>query len=364
VDSSGTNPGNPSVMITVRKAAGRLPPGSFAFVMATGILSTALAIVGCHVLSLVLLVIAVGSLTVLAVLAVMRVALFRPEVARDAQDPKRAFGFFTIVAAINVVGVRLYSPGAQTATIGLAVVSVPLWVLFTYGIPSTLMLRPHTDPVAGNIDGSWFLWVVATQSLATVAAVTGKATGSPAVAAVAVALWGIGVMLSLMLATLVTLRLLTVPSRLDTFAPTYWIYMGATAITVLAGSRILLLASDLPIIRATAAVVSGLTFVLWAFGVWWVPLLIVFGIWRHVVNRERVRYETGLWSIVFPLGMFSVASMYFGAVAQLAFMVTIGRVGTGVAGVAWIAVTIGMIHAGARYIRTPRHGPANIAERT
>jgi len=206
--------------------------------------------------------------------------------------------------------------------------------------------------------------VVATQSLATVAAVTGKATGSPAVAAIAVALWGIGVMLYLMLATLVTLRLLTVPSRLDTFAPTYWIYMGATAITVLAGSRILLLASGLPIMRATAAVVSGLTFVLWAFGVWWVPLLIVFGIWRHVVNRERLRYETGLWSSVFPLGMFSVASMYFGAVVQLAFMVTIGRVGTGVAGVAWIAVTIGMVHAGARYIRTLRHGPANIAERT
>lgn len=149
----------------------------------------------------------------------MRVVLFRSEVARDAQDPKRAFGFFTIVAAINVVGVRLYSPGAQTATIGLAVVSVPLWVLFTYGIPSTLMLHPRTDPVAGNIDGSWFLWVVATQSLATVAAVTGKATGSPAVAAIA--LWGIGVMLYLMLATLVTLRLLTVPSRLDTLAPTY-----------------------------------------------------------------------------------------------------------------------------------------------
>ena len=60
-----------------------------------------------------------------------------------------------------------------------------------------------------------------------------------------------------MLATLVTLRRLTVASTPASFNPSYWIYMGATAITVLAGSRILLLPEELPIIAVPSSVVSS-----------------------------------------------------------------------------------------------------------
>ena len=116
-------------------------------------------------------------------------------------------------------------------------------------------------------------------------------------------------LLYLMLATLVTLRLLTTPTDPHTFRPSYWIYMGATAITVLAGSRILVLSADLPIVAATSAFVSGFTYVLWAFGAWWIPLLVLFGVWRYAVRREPMRYESELWSIVFPLGMYAVASI-------------------------------------------------------
>ncbi|MCY0906482.1 tellurite resistance/C4-dicarboxylate transporter family protein [Arthrobacter sp. H14-L1] len=323
-----------------------LPTGSFSFVMASGIVSTAFAAVGWSVPSAILLVIAVAGLLILAAMTVWRFAVFRSEVLLDARNPVRAFGFFTIVAAINVVGVRLYSSASPTLTIVLAALSVPLWLLFTYGLPGNLMLRPLAGPVAGKVDGSWFLWVVGTQSLATAAATIGGGSRSPVLAAIAVALWGIGVLLYLMLATLVTLRLLTVPSKPSSFTPSYWIYMGATAITVLAGSRILLLPQDLPVMAATVAVVSGLTYMLWAFGAWWVPLLVIFGLWRHLMHREPVRYEAGLWSIVFPLGMYSVASMHFGAAARLPLLVSIGEAGTWVAGAAWLIVAAAMAYAG------------------
>ena len=162
-------------------------------------------------------------------------------------------------------------------------------------------------------------------------------------AAIAVALWGIGVVLYLMLATLVTLRLLTTRNDAAGLGPSYWIYMGATAITVLAGSRILVLPADLPIMVATSAVVSGLTFVLWAFGVWWVPLLVIFGVWRHGIRRVPLRYENGLWSIVFPLGMYSVASMHFGAETHLPLVATLGEIGTWISGAAWLAVAVAMV---------------------
>ena len=56
-------------------------------------------------------------------------------------------------------------------------------------------------------------------------------------------------------------------------------------------------------------------FTLWAFGTWWIPLLIVLGLWRHVRRHWPLSYEPTLWSVVFPLGMYSVATLSFGKVA-------------------------------------------------
>jgi tellurite resistance protein TehA-like permease len=287
-------------------------------------------------------VIALVGLGLLTIAILWRVAAYRVDLLRDAGEPSRAFGFFTVVAAVNVVGVRLYTPEAPVATIVLALVSVPLWLLLTYGVPGTLILRDRDSPVSAEVNGSWFLWVVGTQSLATAAAALDEHAHNAALADTAVALWGIGVMLYVMLATLVTLRLLTTRRDPHKLGPSYWIYMGATAITVLAGSRTLALSPDLPVYAATAAFVSGFTYVLWAFGMWWVPLLVIFVIWRHVARHEPVRYESELWSIVFPLGMYSVASMHFGGVAGLPILVGIGEVGTWIAGLAWLIVAAGM----------------------
>ncbi len=322
------------VVFTVR----RLPPNAFGFVMASGIVSLALHLNGWDLASVLLAGIAVGGLIVLALLYVWRFISFRNEFLRDAADPRRAFGYLTIVAGLNVVGVLLYSPHAPQVTIILAVISVPIWLVLNYGIPAALMLREHESPVAASVDGSWFLWVVATQSLADVAAVLGAGHDSRALAAIAVGLWGIGIFLYVMLSTLVTLRLLSARSEATTLSPNYWIFMGATAITVLAGSHIMVLSADLPVMVVVGQVVGGLTYLLWAFGLWWVPLLVIFGVWRHLVRRQPLRYESGLWSIVFPLGMYSAASLYYGDVAELSIVHSIGTVGTWVAAAAWLIV--------------------------
>jgi len=199
-----------------------------------------------------------------------------------------------------VVGVRLDLAGHPSATLALAAVSVPIRVLLTYAVPGALMLSPHPAPIAPEVNGSWFLWVVGTQSLAVAAATLasrhpGLAT---ALAPLAVALRGIGVIWYLILAVLVTLRLLTTTANPYTFSPAYWIYMGATAIIVLAGARILTLPAQVPVMSAAAAVVSGLTYLLWVFGTWWVPLLVVFGVWRHVQapNPSATKPGSGAWS--------------------------------------------------------------------
>jgi len=116
--------------------------------------------------------------------------------------------------------------------------------------------------------------------------------------------------------------------------------MGATAITVLAGARILTLPAALPVTRATAGFVEGFSFALWAFGTWWIPLLILLGLWRHVRRRWPLRYEPALWSAVFSLGMYSVATLSFGQVARLDFMEPLGRFMLWVAVAAWVVVAV------------------------
>jgi tellurite resistance protein TehA-like permease len=243
-------------------------------------------------------------------------------------------------AALDVLGVRLAFAGHPLATAILAAVAAALWLVLTYGVPASLLLTRAHDSVLGGINGSWLLWIVATQSLSLVAAVLVPAWPSQAalLAPVAVGLWCTGLLLYLMVVTLILLRWLTVPMTPATLGPPYWILMGATAISVLAGARDLALPADLPVVRVTAGFVEGFSFALWAFGTWWIPMLVILGLWRHVREHWPLTYEPSLWSVVFPLGMYSVATLTFGKTAHLGFMEPLARFMLWVAFAAWLLV--------------------------
>ena len=180
----------------------------------------------------------------------------------------------------------------------------------------------------------------------------------------AVGLWSIGLVLYLLLVSLILLRWLTVPVTPATLGPPYWILMGATAISVLAGARILTLPAGLPVIRATAGFVEGCSFALWAFGTWWIPLLIVLGLWRYVRRHWPLSYEPALWSVVFPLGMYSVATLSFGKVAQLRFMEPLSRFVLWVAVAAWLVVALAFLARLARRPGKPESGAPASASAT
>ena len=317
-----------------------LHPGYFAFVMATGIISTGTYLLGPSWLSRALLVVAAAGLAVLSVALVIRLACFRSSVAADIRAPERVFGFFTIPAGLDVLGVRLSDAGHPLAAAVLAGVAAAVWLVLTYGVPASLLLGRARDSVLSGVDGTWLLWVVSTQSLALAAAVLVPAwpAQSRLLAAFATGLWSLGLVLYLLLVSLILLRWLTVAMTPRALGPPYWILMGATAITVLAGAEILGLPGTLPAVRATAGFVEGFSYALWAFGTWWIPLLVVLGCWRHIRHRWPLSYEPSLWSAVFPLGMYGVATLAYGQAAGLAFMEPLARFMTWVAVAAWILV--------------------------
>jgi len=327
-----------------------LHPAYFAFVMATGIISTGLFELGPSWLSVVLLAAASAGLVVLAVALAARLVYFRPRVIADASAPERAFGFFTITAGLGVLGVRFALAGHPLPAAILAGLAAAVWLLLTYGVPASVLLNRTRDSVLGGVNGSWLLWIVATQSLSVSAAILVPAWPSQAalLAPVATGLWSVGLLLYLMVVALILMHWLTEPMTPATLGPPYWILMGATAISVLAGARDLSLPADIPIVRATAGFVEGFAFALWAFGTWWIPLLIILGLWRHVRRHWPLVYEPTVWSVVFPLGMYSVATLTFGKTAHLAFMEPLARFMLWVAVAAWVLAAAGFLFRPAR----------------
>jgi tellurite resistance protein TehA-like permease len=259
-----------------------------------------------------------------------------------------------------VLGVRLAAAGHPVTTAVLAGLAAPVWLVLTYGVPASLLLARQRESVLGGVDGGWLLWVVGTQSLSVAASTLAPVwpTQSVLLASVAAGLWSVGLMLYLLLVSLIVLRWLTVPMTPATLGPPYWILMGATAISVLAGARILGLPAGLGVVRATAGFVEGFSFALWAFGTWWIPLLIVLGLWRHVRRHWPLSYEPTLWSVVFPLGMYSVATLSFGKVSRITFMEPLSRFILWVAVAAWVLVAAGFL---ARLARRSEVRPARAA---
>lgn len=334
------------------------PPAAFAFVMATGIVSAALADAGAGSAGRVLLWLAAAALVVLTIGLAGRLAISRAAAVADFRNPHAGFGYLTMVAALNVVGVGFHAT-APAVTWALGLISIPLWLFLAYGIPLSMMLRTEigesVQPRLLPVDGTWFLWVVSTQSLSLAAAtLAGGDTSIRLLSDAAVAFWGIGIMLYLTLTTMVILRLLTGGENRGGIVPTNWIFMGATAITVLAGSMILNLPAGVPVLGLAAPTVGGLSYLLWAFGLWWVPLLVAFGIWRHIIRREPVRYVTALWSIVFPLGMFSVATYRFGHENGMPLVAVLGHWANWIAVGAWILVAAGMLATAIGFLSRPR----------
>jgi tellurite resistance protein TehA-like permease len=320
----------------------------FAFVMATGIVSTALKHDSTPVVSAVLLVIGVAGFLVLVVVSGWRLLRWPREMLADAVGA-RGFAFLTFVAAADVLATRLALGGWRWPAAALLIVGAVGWVVLGYGVPLGLIADPRRHPSLDQVNGSWFVWVVGTQSITVADAALAPFGPTALLATVGAVCWAIGVVLYLLLAGLGLARLLVRPVTARELIPPYWVFMGAAAITVLAGAR-LLAVPNLP--RPLSRVLfADASLVLWSFCTWLIPLLLALGVWRHLVRRVPLRYDTALWSLAFPVGMYGVASAELGRVTGTHWLVALGSGEAWVALAVWTVVFVAMLVAGARWLR-------------
>lgn len=321
-----------------------LSPGYFALVMASGILAIASSQRGWQGLSSVLLTITALAYAVLLVLNLWRLLAHRDALLTDLKDPRTAFQAFTFVAGSGVLasGLALHGMLAPAAVL-LAVASIS-WLGLGYALPWAAVLGRDQRPLTAAANGTWFIWVVGAQSVAILASTLEPHAGSAAQALslLAVLAWSVGLVLYVAVAFMLVLRLMMhsiSPEQLD---PPYWVSMGAIAITIVAGSGLVQMEST-PTVDAVRGLAEGLTVVLWAFATWLLPALFAVGLWRHAVRRVPLRYTPALWSMVFPLGMYSAACMTLGRADSLPLIERLGELWIWVGLFAGAATGIAMV---------------------
>jgi tellurite resistance protein TehA-like permease len=293
-------------------AARDLPSGAFSLVMATGIISTAAQLLGWEVFSWALFALNVVFYAVLAVLLAIRCARFPERVRDDFRSHARSAGFLTIVAATSVLGTELVlRVSFPRLALALWVLSVLLWTGLIYGFFGVMTVLPEKPPLDQGINASWMLLVVSTQSVSLLGTLLspGPGGGSDAVLGFTTGMFLLGCMFYMLLFSLILYRFLFYPLDAGGMSPPYWINMGAVAITTLAGSLLILRADEAPLLAQLRPFLLGFTLLFWATATWWFPLLLVLGAWRHLLHRVPIRYDLQYWSMVFPLGMYTVATV-------------------------------------------------------
>ncbi|MBU6466713.1 MAG: tellurite resistance/C4-dicarboxylate transporter family protein, partial [Burkholderiales bacterium] len=148
-----------------------MSPANFGMVMATGIVSMGCNMLGLHALALVLFALNLLLYAVMWALYLARLVLFRQRFLNDLLDHLRGPGFFTAVAATNVVGSQCLLLVHWTR-VGVAfwIIGLALWLLLTYTIFTVLTIKENKPTLDRGISGGWLLAVVATQSVAVLSA--------------------------------------------------------------------------------------------------------------------------------------------------------------------------------------------------
>ena len=323
-----------------------LYPGCFAIVMATGIISNALFLEGPRLLSDAFLLANGIAYPLLAVLTGVRAVRFTRAFWSDLSNRGLVFSFFTIVAASSVLGEGIFLRGVGSIALYLWLFALAVWVALIC-LSFSVMTFGKAEHYVAIIQDGWLLAIVGTEALSVLGTTIAPVTGAFASAIYALThmLWGVGLALYAIYIVLLTYRLFFFDTNANDITPALWVVMGAAAISTDAGSAILLADSGVPFLHSMRPFVIGVTLIAWAWATLWIPLLLILDFWKYAICREPVSYTPLVWSAVFPVGMYSMATVRLSLASDFETLRVVASVVVWIAIAAWVATLAALIGA-------------------
>lgn len=325
----------------------RLSPAYFGMVMATGIISLSAQLMNAQVLALSLFGLNILMYASLWVLTLLRLICYPRYFLGDMIDHLRGPGFFTLVAATSILGGQfiLLIENYQVGKV-LWVLALFLWIGLTYTIFTGFTVKETKPTLDKGISGAWLLAVVATQSIAVLSALLAAHIGQPVKLELnffALSMWLWGGMLYIWMMSLIFYRYTFFSLSPGDLSPPYWINMGAMAISTLAGSLLILNVSDAPYLISLLPFIKGFTVFYWATGTWWIPMLVILAVWRHVYKKFPLKYDPLYWGAVFPLGMYAVSTHLMSEAMGFSFLKFLPPIFFYIGLTAWAVAFIGFL---------------------
>jgi len=313
--------------------------------MSTGIVSVAIWLFKFTAISNIFFYLNNVEYAVLVILFVLRITLFFSHFENDFATHKKGPGFFTLIAGTNILGIQymLLKQMAQPA-IFLWIVGIVLWFAFIYDFLFTVITKKQDPPLAEGINGIWLLLVVATQSISVLGSLVSSRLhiSSYITLFICSSLFLLGVMLYIILITMIFYRLTFFPIDPKDFSPPFWIMTGAISITTLAGATLVQHINATPFFDITP-LIKGLSLFAWSTATFFIPLLIMLEVWRHLIKKIQVKYQPAYWSMVFSLGMYTACTYKLSEALQIDFLKAIPKGFIFIAAAAWLITFIGML---------------------
>ena len=324
-----------------------LHPAYFAMVMATGIVAISCHLLGLSWLAVGLTWLAIAVFLVLWLMTLSRIAFCGRELFADLVDHSRGVGLFTTIAGTCVLGSQ-FVVIAEHLWIAMLLwcLAAMLWVGLTYAIFTAYTVKERKPSLAEGINGGWLVAVVATQAVSNLGVLLLPQFGAyhELVLFGCLSLWLFGIMLYIWLIALIFYRYTFFTFSPSDLMPSYWINMGAMAISTLAGATLIARSGDSQLLQELVPFIKGCTILCWATATWWIPMLVILGVWRHVYKRLKLVYDPLYWGAVFPLGMYSVCTFRLSEVTHQPFLANISEWFVYVALAAWLTTFAGLVH--------------------
>jgi hypothetical protein len=293
--------------------------------MATAIVSIASREAGLEPVSILFLWLAVAAFAPLALLDVGR-ARHPLALLRLGGDPRYGVPAFGFVAAGCVLGGRLVAPGGvrRIVAVALLLCAAAVWVAIVLALA-----RGRIDGNPSRPCGEWLLAVVATEGLAILGGELSRTGIGQPLRVVAMAAWVLGGVEYVVLMGAIARRLRAVPLQPGELTPGWWIVPGAAAIFAVGAVSVR---------GGGALAVAG-----WGAATLMIPVIAASELWQ-APRTGRPSFTPERWTMVFPLGMYSVAGQLVGHAVGAGWIAAIGRWWLIAALGAWALVAAGELH--------------------